>query len=346
MSKASVSEMELLANTVEEILAAHHASIRTRKENWNPELWEALEGAGLTLVGLGEASGGSGGSAAEAAVILKAAGRHAASIPLAETMLAAWMVESVGGHIPKTPLAVATGFTIETSGRYRLITGTALAVPWARVARRLALLADDGDESFVVVVDPDECHLAFGENLAGEPRDDITADGVAAEMVFPSPARIDADAILCRGALHQATLMAGALEKLLRMTLGYAWERHQFGRPIEEFQVIQHNLAILAEEVAAATAAVDLAVGAADSPLMAAIAKIRVGEAAGKVTAIAHQIHGAIGITEEHPLHRWSRRLWSWRDEFGHEAYWSAKLGWMIAGVSSDEIWPLITSRP
>src|SRR4030095_11672797 len=110
-------------------------------------------------------------------------------------------------------------------------------------------------------------------------------------------------------------------------------------RPIAKFQAVQHNLARLAGEtavaIAAATSAADT-IGVAktfDEPvfLEAASAKIRVGEAATEGAAIAHQVLGAIGFTQEHTLHRFTRRLWAWRDDFGSESAWAGKLGTLVA---------------
>ena len=70
-----------------------------------------------------------------------------------------------------------------------------------------------------------------------------------------------------------------------------------------------------------------------------------VGEAVGEASAIAHQVHGAIGFTEEHILHRYTQRLWDWRDDFGSESEWAVQLGEMIAEKGADELWPLLTAR-
>ena len=121
----------------------------------------------------------------------------------------------------------------------------------------------------------------------------------------------------------------------------------QFGRPIGRFQAVQQNLAVLAGQAAAATAAAEAGIEAAahdlNSPAVAA-AKIRTGEAAGIGAAIAHQVHGAIGFTQEHRLHYSTRRLWSWRDEFGNEAFWARRLGGKIAAAGADQLWRGITA--
>ena len=79
--------------------------------------------------------------------------------------------------------------------------------------------------------------------------------------------------------------------------------------------------------------------------LEAASAKIRCAEAAEKGGAIAHQVHGAIGFTSEHILHRFSLRALAWRDDFGSESHWAVELGKLVANRGADELWPLVASR-
>jgi acyl-CoA dehydrogenase len=145
--------------------------------------------------------------------------------------------------------------------------------------------------------------------------------------------------------------MAGALERILEQSVQFSLDRVQFGRPIAKFQAVQQNLANLAGEVAAAGAAAD---GAAEAVALygvegdivaaeVAIAKLRVGDAAGAGAAIAHQVHGAMGFTYEHTLHHSTRRLWSWREEFGNETLWAERLGRAVAAKGADALWPFVT---
>ena len=129
--------------------------------------------------------------------------------------------------------------------------------------------------------------------------------------------------------LHAAQ-MAGALQKVLEMSLQYANDRQQFGRPLAKFQAIQHQLAVMAEQVMAARMAAQL--GCLTSNLQpalmnAAVAKARANEAAVEVAALAHSIFGAIGFTAEHDLQLYTRRLYAWRQSAGTESYWHEVLG-------------------
>jgi len=105
-------------------------------------------------------------------------------------------------------------------------------------------------------------------------------------------------------------------------------------------------LALLAGQVAAASAAADAAAEAsslAPDAFAVAVAKSRAGEAAGKGAEIAHQVHGAMGYTREHNLHYSTRRLWSWRDEFGNETCWQIRLGRVVAAQGADALWPMLS---
>jgi alkylation response protein AidB-like acyl-CoA dehydrogenase len=215
--------------------------------------------------------------------------------------------------------------------------------PWGRNAAALALV---GEDSVALVRCGRATMWRNGANLAAEPRDALAGfDPRAPQFLESAPA---ADAIFGIAAVMRAAQMAGAMEAALGLAVQYANDRVQFGRPIGKFQAIQQQLALLAEEAAASlvvveSAARSIAEGLPSAEIAIAAAKIRTGEAAAKVTDIAHQVHGAIGFTWEHSLHYLTRRLWSWRDEFGDEAYWAAELGRRVATAGGAGLWPMIT---
>jgi acyl-CoA dehydrogenase len=183
-------------------------------------------------------------------------------------------------------------------------------------------------------------------NLAREPRDTLVFRDAQAKAA--GPAEIPADAVYLYGAMARAAQMAGALDWCLQQSVQYATERKQFGKPIGSFQVIQQNLAVMAGHVAAAGIAAEAAFRAAergDARFEIACAKIRVGEAAGFGAGTAHQTHGAIGFTYEHALHFATRRLWSWRAEFGSESAWARSLGHAVATRGADDLWADLTAR-
>ena len=193
--------------------------------------------------------------------------------------------------------------------------------------------------------------VATGRNMAGEPRDTLSFAGlrVAGDAVAPAAPGVDRAALYRRGALARAVLMAGAMERALDTAVTYAGERKQFGRPIAKFQAVQQQLAVMAGQVAAAGAAADAGVEAlslddpAKQEFLIAIAKTRVGDAATLASEIAHQVHGAIGFTKEYSLQLSTRRLWSWRDEFGGDTEWAARVGAYVCARGADALWPTLT---
>ena len=315
---------------------------------WPKALWDALEESGLPLTWVPEELGGAGAAVADGFAVLRVAGRFAAPVPLAETLMAGWLLARAGIAVPRGPMTIAPihaggHVTIGADGK---LAGRARDVPFARNAAHIAVLARRGDDRAVALVAASSLPMSQGTSLAGEPRDDVSFDGVVPETV--QPVSIDQDQLVGFGAAVRSQQIAGALEKILEQSVQYALDREQFGRPIAKFQAVQHNLATLAGEVAAASAAADAAAEACSLPEIVmseiAIAKVRGGEAAGTGAAIAHQVHGAMGFTYEHSLHHATRRLWSWREEFGNEAVWAARLGRMVAERGADELWPFITA--
>ena len=321
---------------------------------WPDEAWRTLEEAGLTRAAVPEELGGAGGALGDAMTVLRQAGRHAAPLPVAETYLAAWILSCSERNVPEGPLTVAPVEINDQIGLRRdgdgwVLSGKARRVPFATQSTNLVVLADDANGPKVAVVSPQSCRITPGKSLAGEPRDDVDFDGVAlaADHVFPAGEGVNFQALQRLGALTRAVLMAGALDTVLSLTVRYTAERTQFGRPIAKFQAVRQQVAVLGGEVAAAGRAADDAVIAAergDAALQIAAAKTRVGEAAGLCNEISHQVHGAMGFTYEHSLHQFTRRLWSWRDEFGPEAYWAVQLGRRLAEqAAANDVWAFFT---
>jgi acyl-CoA dehydrogenase len=320
---------------------------RAEKGEWPQALWGALGDAGLPVAWVPEALGGAGAEMGDGFGVLRIAGHFAAPVPLAETLLAGWLLARAGIAVPAGPLTIAP---VHADGRIALgadgrLKGRARLVPFARNAGHIAVLARRDGATMAALVAAQGLAIKHGTSLAGEPRDDVSFDG--ALPLATAPVAADEDLLGAVGAAARLQQIAGALERILDQSVQYALDRTQFGRPIAKFQAVQHNLAILAGEVAAAGAAADIAAEACAGPDIVlrdiAIGKVRGGEAAGAGAAVAHQVHGAMGFTYEHSLHHATRRLWAWREEFGNEAAWAERLGHMVAQAGADELWPFVT---
>jgi len=345
-----------LADSAERLFAANAGKnvIRSAEDGTFPHaLWDAVTQAGFTAALLPEDAGGFGATVAEAMALLRIAAAHAAPIPLAETMLAGWLLAQAGLPVPEGMLTLAPVRIRDVLSLHRTedgwhLVGTASRIPWARDAAGIVVLAQGPDGPAVALLRPDGFTVAHDRNLAGEPRDTITVDAALdADAVAPAPPGFGLAQLRAAGAAVRTVQIAGALSRALSLSVQYAQTRVQFGRPIGKFQAIQQNLAILAGQSAAAIAAADMAADALANgldPLLVGAAKSRAGEAASIAAGLAHQSHGAIGFTQEYELHFVTRRLWSWRDEFGNEAEWNGVVGRAVLAAGPDGLWPALTA--
>jgi alkylation response protein AidB-like acyl-CoA dehydrogenase len=170
-------------------------------------------------------------------------------------------------------------------------------------------------------------------------------DHLIAEAILDSANVNDRDLY---SALMLAAKMAGALNAALDLSVQYTRERQQFGKPLASFQAIQQQLAVFAEEAAAADMAAASAFRAADLKAKEggdawfeiACAKLRANQAARISISIAHQVHGAMGFTAEYRLQHLTKRLWAWGFEHGNERHWSDLIGARIAARGPENFWP------
>lgn len=353
-----VGHGQLLAESVRDVLAARcppEVVMAAEAQGGAPELWDYVESLGWPLASVPEEQGGTGASFADACAILRTAAYHAAPLPLAETgLLAGWVLSCCGIDAPRGPLTVAPVRPDETlrlreSGGGHELSGRATDIAWASVSSAIVALATDGSgQTFVRVVPPSATRMTHGRNLAGEPCSDVDFAPLGGGEVVAAPEVVTVEGVLRRGALARAVAMLGALERVRDMSLDYARNRQQFGRPIGRFQAVSHHLAIIASEVALARVAVESAIDATrldqPAPLVeVAVAKVICGRAARIVPMRAHQVHGAIGFTQEYSLQLFTRRLWAWRDEFGSEFDWARALAGAAAS-SEDGFWGLISA--
>ncbi len=310
-------------------------------EQFDAELWRTLEDTGLArLTSTPDLDAGP----QELAIVLYGVARHAGAVPLAESdALAGWLARQAGFDVPDGPLTVAIADAELAEGR---VTGTAIDVPWTRAAAAVLLAARCRDELRVGVLDVDTATVEEAHNLAGEPRDRITFD-VAADDLTAVDGAIATELSL-RGAWCRCVQTIGALDAAAALTVAHTRDRVQFGRPLCKFQAVQHSLAGMAGEIERARAAATLAVaaaadhgfGSAQTEYAVTVAKVAVGQAVGQVTTIAHQLHGAIGVTIEHPLWSATMRAQSWTQDYGTTAHHARRLGRMA--LAADDPWDLV----
>jgi alkylation response protein AidB-like acyl-CoA dehydrogenase len=275
--------------------------------------WATAVDLGWTTVGVDEADGGSGGTFADLAALVRATGRHALPLQLAEvaTGFPAGGAAVAEDLVVKDGRVTATADVVEPSGTVLLL-GRSTA---ARVD-----LAADG-----VTVRP-------WRDVAGRARFRVTCVDAVAEEVEGD----DAGLTVLR--VHAAL---GAVEAVCRLTRDHVTTRVQFDRPLVRMQAVAHRLA----EMECARVLLEVAASAAlgRDPSRVAAAAALLEPVATAVARLAHQLHGAMGITHEHSLHRYTTLLWALRDETGHR--WATRLHDLVAS-DEETLWTAVTTRP
>jgi len=315
------------------------------------ELLEALRSGGFLGVSVPERFGGADGSLDDALDVLVGAAYAGVSVPLVEGPIAAgWLLARAGlEHDWSRGLAVWAGtVTVDRAGG--TISGAPRDVRWGSSAHALVTTYIDQGRLVVAMLPGTEAASAAGD-LAGEP----VVRGVAFSGVRPltfgavsgDPDQIMAELEL-RTALGRAVSLSAALQRCAEISIAHAHQREQFGQPIARFQAVQAHLARLASAAQRVAVLVDAARSrAADGDLAGArwvviASRVLAGRAAGAAARAAHQVHGAIGVTMEYPLQRFTRRLYEWPARDVATAVWARRLG---EAACAEDIgsWRLIT---
>lgn len=304
------SEISMIGDAVARMLEG----ARGQADGFDPALWDTLVASGVPRLLRPESQGGAGDAFRDAAAVLQAVGMHGPDVPLADALVGHALLARGGIDADDAPL-------------------------------HLDIAGPDGSP------DPAERSVAAaGHLLSVDPWGATVrctwrpAGGEALRFELTPAAPVRALLAVCA-----AAVLTGAMRRAMDLSVEWAGTRKQFGRPIGAFQAVQHSLATAAEELAASRAALEWAADELRSDRAmpsAAVAKGRAAEAAGQVAAVTHQVHGAIGFTAEHALHRATRLLWLWRDRWGDETHWYALLGRDALAGGPDALFDLVIGEP
>ncbi|MFY0476897.1 acyl-CoA dehydrogenase family protein [Achromobacter marplatensis] len=293
--------------------------------------WQACEDAGFADALVPETQGGAGLDLPEALPVVLAAGRHLCPYPIAHTMLARAWLARMGRPRPAGAIALAPhGLAIQG----KRVTGA--SVPWIRAADHI--LAQVNGQVWLLATSAGH---AQPNGVHG------SLDGDAGWALADAQCLGNGSPLDELAAAAYAGLMAGAMERVLTLTLDYANTRAQFGKPIGRFQAVQQQISVMAEQVWAARMAAQLAFqgqGGLPQAMLAALGKARASQAAPMVADIAHAVHGAIGVTAEYDLQLYTRRLREWRLAGGSESHWHERIGAHALGSGADALTYLRTT--
>lgn len=342
---------QMLKNSAREFLQAEcpDTYVRAMEEDargYTPDMWQKIAEQGWLGLIFPEEYGGVGLTYLDLSVLLEEMGRALLPGPFFSTIVMGGMAIMDAGtaeqkrrllpqicdgqHIVTLALTepsarwdaagIQTTAAQNAAGAWTL-NGTKLFVPNAHVADTYIVAARTGDAErditlFFVPGDADGVTQTLLKTIASDRQSEITLDGVP----LPAEAALGEvnkgwdtiEKVLAWGAIGKCAEMVGGAEQVLEMTVEYAKQRTQFGRPIGSFQAIQHHCANMATDVEGSRyityqAAWLLSEGEAAAQEVA-MAKAWVSDAYRRICALGHQCHGAIGFTKEHNMQLYSRR--------------------------------------
>lgn len=344
-----MSEMkDMIVDVVEKILndKVEKEMVDLLEENtWPQHIWDIMLENELQQVAVREEHGGAGGDYEDLFHLYRLMGKYAAPIPFVEHTFANVVLENANIHpmnelttvyLHANPLAIVNG----------KVSGALHYVPWARYAKKLVTLASEQGTEFIVLLDLKDAQIKHETNVAAEPRDHVTFTDAAVvtcqsitQEQFTFLQKLQTIATICK--------MTGAIDRAFELSVQFSKEREQFGRPIHRFQLVQQHLATLAGEQALTAAAMENVIARLQQGEVhdeVAFARLKIEDSSRIVATSAHQVHAALGVTHEHRLHHYTRRLWAWRDEDYTGRFWKKELAnkWL---QSSATLWEQLTTK-
>jgi 3-oxocholest-4-en-26-oyl-CoA dehydrogenase beta subunit len=330
------------------------------KRGFTQELWSKITESGWTALSIPEEYGGLG-SYLDLIVVLQEMGRVLLISPYFSTMVlgASILIETGTEEQKKEYLSgissgklILTLALLEASARY---TADAIKIETCREDNYFII---QGVKLFVPHADAADCLIVpVRTNQSTDPEDGIslfiidrhtqgiscelmpTIDGDKQYQVFFNNVRVDRvnmlgeegqgwkyiQKVMPRAIVAKCAETIGACEKVMEISLNYVKERTAFGHPIGSFQSIQHRCADMLIDLEGSRLVTYkagwLISSNADAFKEASLAKAWLNQCARRIAASAHQVHGAIGFTEDHILHLYTKRVRSNEFSFGDQEY-------------------------
>lgn len=342
MDLSLTEDQELIASTAREVLESRAATAGARAMEGDPAgysaaLWKEMVELGWTGLPFPESHGGVGGDFLDVCLLFEQLGYAQVPSPLLASVACCGMpIERFGTSAQKerwleaisngqivtaAPLPwdrPGEGPTAVRDGEAYVVNGTATFVPYAASAENILVVARLDASPHAFWVDASDATLTPLGTIGADRLCHVELDRVRAVDALGPDA---ASAISLFGAAATCAEMVGAAQHVLDMTVQYATEREQFGKAIGSFQAVQHHCANMAIDVLGARfiayEAIWLLSVGREAAQEVAMAKAWVSEAYERVCALGHQVHGAIGFTQEHDLHLFSEHAMAASLAFG-----------------------------
>ena len=275
--------------------------------------------------------------------IIQMSAKMGVPLPFTETVICNYLFSELNLEPPTGMIT----FALDTQNikiTNNKISGNLLSVPYLNLTNKIILVQEIDDVKHFIFIENKNGSLKNKKNFLSEPRFDLNIKDCEILNIQKLSLDINFNHI---GSIVRSAQMVGSMEKVVNLSIDYCSQRVQFGRSLSKFQAIQHQISEMAVELAASNAALSsLKITNKLMPNLddIAILKIRTGIAAGKLIAISHQVHGAMGFTKEYELSYFTKNLNSWRNDFGNETYWQNILGKNFLEKTNLSLWEYLTN--
>jgi len=320
--------------------------IRNLAENaddYPVSVWGQVCELGLAGIGVPEEKGGSGGSLADLVVVIRELARAGVSTPIVEASTAAYAVDAASaGESFDTIVAIPD---LDVSSK--AVTANLAQVPFADSAGGLVIVT--ASSVVTIPLAGESITVEPGHDIADLPYGDVRLDNASVAHVSGGPA---APKVIDLLALARSAALLGTSWGTYELTRRYVTEREQFGAPLIKIPAVSTTLAQMAVRIRFAQSALDRATTACADAHMPALqrfgavsaARIGTSTAATLVARTSHQLHGAVGVTAEYGLHRYTSKLWALRDADEPEFAYCRRLGARVRSEGEIALWGSISA--
>ena len=359
---------ELLKNAARDFLETECPELLVREmeedeRGYSPELWSKMAEQGWQGMLIPEQHGGAGFDFLDLCVLLEEFGRALVPGPFMSNVLGgAVPLMTAGSDAQKAQYlpGIASGELIFTlaqtepsarfdeagiqaqatvSGDQVTITGTKLFVPDANVADYMIVAARSGAGVTLAIVATDQPGVTVNQllTIARDKQCEVVLDNATGELLgTDGQGWALLQPVMQRYAVAECAYLVGLSQMDFEISVDYAKERVQFGRPIGSFQAIQHKCADMVTDVDGSRfimykAAWALNTDQDDKQMAVNMAKAWTSEATRRVVAHGQQIHGGIGFTKDYKIQLYYRRQkraeLAWGDSDHHRELVADQLG-------------------
>ena len=305
-------------------------------------VWAQVCDLGLAGIGMPEEKGGSGGSLADLMIVIRELARAGLSTPIVEASTAAYAAGAAPGASFDTIVVMPDADVVSNS-----TTASFAQVPFADTASGLVVVTT----SSVVTVPlaGESVTVEPGHDIADLPYGSVRLDDASVAHIAGGPA---APEVIDRLALARSAALLGSAWGAYELTRRYVTEREQFGAPLIKIPAVSTTLAQMAVRIRFAQSALDRATTVCaddNTPALrrfgaVSAARINTANTATLVARTSHQLHGAVGITAEYGLHRYTSKLWALRDADESQFAYCGRLGARVRSEGEIQLWEYVSA--